>query len=281
MNSFWKEILESLCQADIENPRLEVRLMAAHWLGVDSNEIRLEEVELDAPGQQQILDWVALRKAQHPLCKILKEKGFYKYDFIVSEAVLSPRPDTETLVEEAIRTAQANCATKILDLGTGSGCIILSILGDISSASGIGVDASASALEVASKNAYRLKLDSQVNFIQASWFDEDFVARFESEFDIIVSNPPYIPTQDILGLAPEVKNFDPMSALDGGKDGLYHYRQIAKVSYPLLKMGGEILLEGGIGQEKDIQSVFENAGFYLKKIVADLGGINRCIILKK
>lgn len=281
MTTFLDEIIDILQNGEIDSPRFEARLIAAKVLELDSNELNPNEVVFSEGQKSQIRNMAKERLKHRPLCKILGEKGFYKYDFLVNEKVLSPRQDTEVLVEAAIAEAKKGKARKILDLGTGSGCIVLSILGDVDPLEAWAVDASAEALQVAKANAQKLELDSRVHFINASWFDEDLEKKLGTQFDIIVSNPPYIPRAEIATLDDDVKNYDPLSALDGGIDGLDHYRQIAKVCVKLLRTGGGIFLEGGIHQENDIAKIFMNEGFSLQNIIKDLSGINRCIFLKK
>ncbi len=280
MKDFFHNLVTALQEAGSDCPRLEAGMILKHVLKSDINPYS-ETKAPDENRKAEIGRIVAKRKARVPLCKILGEKGFYKYDFIVSEDVLSPRPDTEILVEAAIAEAKKKNAGTILDLGTGSGCIILSVLGDVKALRGWAVDVSEKALQVASANAEKLKLDSRVNFIRASWFDDDLPERLGTKFDLIVSNPPYIATSEIADLEPEVREHDPLSALDGGEDGLLHYRQIAKLSAKIINPEGLIFLEGGLNQEKEIAQVFIEAGFALECIVADYAGINRCIILKK
>ena len=280
MADFFHNLISSLKDAGADSPRLEAGMILSHVMKTGQNLLSKTD-EPDEAQRAEIAQIVAKRKAHFPLCKILGEKGFYKYDFLVTEDVLSPRPDTEILVEAAIADAKNLSARKILDLGTGSGCIILSILGDVDSLCGWAVDVSEKALKVASANAEKLKLDSRVKFLHASWFDEDLPDRLETKFDLIVSNPPYIATSEIAELEPEVREHDPLGALDGGNDGLVHYRKIAELAAKIINPGGLIFLEGGLNQEQEIAEVFINQGFSLERIVADYAGINRCIILKK
>ncbi len=281
MNDCLQNLIAKLRAAGADSPRLEAKMIQAHLLGCEESDSDLENRCLNE-AQQRVADEIIEKRGRHwPLCKLLGQKGFYKYDFVVSEDVLSPRPDTEVLVEAAIDEAKAAKTETILDLGTGSGCIILSILGDVPGLRGYAVDASEKALLIAAENAERLKLDSRVKFFHGSWFDTDLPARLGTKFDMIVSNPPYIASSEIAGLEEEVKAHDPLSALDGGEDGLLHYRQIAALSAKIINPGGLILLEGGLNQENEITDIFVAAGFVLQRVVADLGGINRCIILKK
>lgn len=280
MADFFHNLISSLKEAGADSPRLEAEMILSHVMKTGQNLLSKTD-EPDEAQRAEIAQIVAKRKAHFPLCKILGEKGFYKYDFLVTEDVLSPRPDTEILVEAVIADAKNLGARKILDLGTGSGCIILSILGDVDSLCGWAVDVSEKALKVASANAEKLKLDSRVKFLHASWFDEDLPDRLGTKFDLIVSNPPYIATSEIAELEPEVREHDPLGALDGGNDGLVHYRKIAELAAKIINPGGLIFLEGGLNQEQEIAEVFINQGFSLERIIADYAGINRCIILKK
>ena len=276
-----QKIADILKIHQIEEPKLEARMMVASVLNLEENDLFFDCPELNAQQEKQLAELVQKRLKHYPLCKLLGKKGFYKYDFVVSEDVLSPRPDTEILVEAAIKYAKENQAQKILDLGTGSGCIILSVLGDIEDLSGVALDSSEKAIKIAEQNAKKLGLENRVKFVNGSWFDVNITEKLGTDFDLIVTNPPYIPTRDIQNLEEEVKAHDPMQALDGGEDGMEHYKQIAQVSKTMLKKGGQIFIEGGIGQEKQISEIFEKTGFSLVNILKDYGGINRCIILKK
>lgn len=281
MNQLLNKISLTLSQSHIDSPRLEARRILSFICHQSEDEVALLDRELSAEETQKLNEIIRQRQAHKPLDKILGTKGFYKYDFIVSEDVLSPRPDTEILVEEAIRLLTSDKAQKIIDFGTGSGCILLSLLVENKLWQGQGVDISPKALDIAKQNAALLDVEQQVRWINKGWFDADLGLALDSPVDMIVSNPPYIPSQDIQSLDEEVKNYDPMLALDGGEDGLHHYRQIAKVSSPLLKEGGYILLEVGIYQAQEVAEIFCQAGFNLVKIVSDLGQIARCVILKK
>lgn len=280
MDNVFNHTIVVLSEAGVSSPRLEARIMLSNVLEKNEGTITSDTV-LDEHQQQKLDKMLALRLKDMPLDKIIGTKDFYKYRFNVTCDVLSPRPDTEVLVEEALRLVSSFQAPYILDLGTGSGCILLSLLGEIKDARGVGVDCSEKALAVALSNAEKLDLQEQVSFIKASWFDDNFNSLFVQKFDLIVSNPPYIPTADISTLEANVRNYDPMGALDGGEDGLHHYRRLAEVIPPLLKDTGYVLLEIGINQAGDVCQVFENAGLKTQKVLRDLSGIERCIILKK
>ncbi len=281
MASYLDGLAEALRQGGIESPRLEARLIAAAVLELEADAL-LFAAPLADEGQLSLMKKMVSERLKHrPLDKILGAKGFYKYDFKVSEAVLSPRPDTEILVEAAVSALQKDSRRRVLDLGTGSGCIVLSLLADCPAAEGVALDISSAALEIAAANAYQLGVEKRISFINGSWFDEDIISRLGGKFDIIVSNPPYIPAADIASLEAEVREHDPLSALDGGEDGLRDYRQISLLIHDLLNENGVLFLEVGIRQSADVAAIFTRQGLQLVDILKDLGGIERCVILKK
>ena len=279
MNNLFLQAVQTLAEAQIENPRLETRLIFASVLHCYPSEI-FQDISLTSPEIEKINDMLKQRIKHKPLDKILGHREFYKYDFIVNEDVLSPRPDTEILVEAALEILHNISNAKILDLGCGSGCIIETLLKEIPSASGCAVDISANALKIAQKNADNLAVNEHLNFINANWFTDDFTAQIGKKFDIIVSNPPYIPSADIAVLDTEVKDYDPLLALDGGQSGFESYKRIAQIAPKLLNNGGYILLEAGYGQAKQIANIFITQGFDLLKIVNDLSDIERCVVLR-
>ncbi len=268
-------------KGEVASPRLETRMILGHILSRESNDISPEEYELDEEQFSELRDIISKRLSKYPLDKLLGEKDFYKYRFKVSEDVLSPRPDTEVLVEAAVRLVSEQKLQTVLDMGTGSGCIILSLLAEFENLTGAAIDISEKALEIAKENARRLGISNRIKFYHQSWFNEKLEQVLGERYDMIVSNPPYIATSEIDWLERDVKDHDPRLALDGGDDGYKHYRQIAKAAYGLLKQGGYILLEGGINQAEEIRKIFENENFEHKETCMDLAGIKRCIILKK
>ena len=169
----------------------------------------------------------------------------------------------------------------VLDLGTGSGCILLSLLKENPQSEGVGVDISEAALQIARENAKALNVEKQVKWLNLDWFKSDFLQKINAQFDLIVSNPPYIPDKDIAQLEDEVKLYDPLYALSGGEDGLVSYRRIAELAPFLLKEGGYILLECGIGQAQAVADIFMKNNLSFCKILKDLQNIERCVILKK
>ena len=212
------------------------------------------------------------RKSGEPLCKILGHRGFWKGDFIVDENVLDPRADSETLIQAVLeKFPDKNQSLRILDLGTGSGCLLISLFMEYPNATGIGVDISEKALSIAQKNSLK-------NNIKADFLPADMAHLPENlmDFDIVISNPPYIPTKKIENLDENVKKYDPLLALDGGEDGLDFYRIIAlNTAAPIL------FLEIGQDQEKDIQAIFEKQNWLFLDSKKDYGGITRILIFKK
>ncbi|MCM1324748.1 MAG: peptide chain release factor N(5)-glutamine methyltransferase [Acetobacter sp.] len=268
--SLREEVIAALIAAKIPSPRLEADIILKH---ATPNYPKFTENEIKIA--QQMLQ---RRLQNEPLDKIVGKREFYKSVFKVNSDVLSPRPDTEILVESALSLIPQEANWQILDLGTGSGCILLSLLGERPQCSGIGVDTSVKALQVAQQNADNLNLTFKAKFINKNWTERNFINQ---QFELIVSNPPYIPTAEIETLEIEVKKYDPIQALDGGKDGLDCYREIAAIAPLILKQNGYILLEVGYNQAQDVENIFAKQGLTPFKIVPDLAGINRCVILKK
>ena len=277
---FFSDIVAQLAQEKVASPRLEAREIFAFVLQKDIAEI-YSGCEVNYEQKQQIEKLVKKRLSHCPLDKILGKKGFYKNEFITNENVLSPRPDTEILVEKALELLPLDSTGKILDLGTGSGCIIESILAEREKMGGVAVDISAQALQTAQENAANLNLQNRLNFINAGWFDKDFLQHFSTTFQMVVSNPPYIPRLEIEQLEPEVKNYDPMLALDGGNSGYDCYEKIAELAPFLLSDNAYILLEVGQGQALRVAQIFMARQLELCCIVPDLAGIERCVILQK
>ncbi|MEE6207918.1 MAG: peptide chain release factor N(5)-glutamine methyltransferase [Alphaproteobacteria bacterium] len=280
MTDYFTQIVQKLVQAGIENPRLEARILLAHILHCEPDEI-FTGINISPENMQRTEVLLQQRLAHKPLDKIIGKRAFYKAEFKVNEQVLSPRPDTEILVEAALEYLQNKAKPHILDLGTGSGCIIETLLQEIPDAKAIAVDISAAALQVAKENAARLKVSERLRFINADWFSADFVQQINATFDMVVSNPPYIPTAQIADLDVEVKDYDPLFALDGGTSGFDSYRRIADIAPQLLKERGYILLEAGINQAEAIRNIFIQSGLKHVKTVRDLAGIERCVIMQK
>ncbi|MBP5615072.1 MAG: peptide chain release factor N(5)-glutamine methyltransferase [Alphaproteobacteria bacterium] len=278
--SVYQTTIEILAEHGIESPRLEARLLIADALGIDVNQMPLTPSG-DDNTQTTLERNIQRRLDGMPIDKILGHREFYKYDFVVTKDVLSPRPDTEILVESALKIIKSNSIRRVLDLGVGSGCILLSLLAEDDGLTGVGIDASKEALAVAKKNAKNLKVTNRVELLQKNWFDNGFIGVFDGPFDMIVTNPPYIKTADIEKLDISVKKYDPLLALDGGEDGFKDYRKIAEFAPFLLENSGYLLLEIGRGQGRHVKTIYTNAGLNHIGTIKDLAGIERVLIFQK
>ena len=224
-----------------------------------------------------LAEWIERRLKYEPLFKIIGRRGFWKGEFLTSPDVLDPRPDSETVIESVLKHfPNQKKSYRILDIGMGSGCLLYSLLDEYPAAVGVGIDVSQKALKVAEQNRGNRKAD----LYQKDFFNSDWVKDL-GLFDIIVSNPPYIPTKDIDSLAPEVRLYDPMSALDGGADGLDAYRALAKSVGTILKPDGLLFLEIGTGQAKSVTGLFQKDGWQLVEIISDFGQIERVLVFAR
>jgi len=218
------------------------------------------------------LYYARLLKRGMPVAKIIHSKWFYGIEFYTNKNTLDPRPDTETLIESVIKDCDTDKKLRILDMGTGTGCIICALCKNIANTSGIAIDKSRPALRVAKRNIKKLKLDKQIKIQHANF------ANFKSDdkFDIIVSNPPYIKYGDVR--VNDGAMFDPKVALYAKSDGLLAYEQIAKNAKKLLKSDGKIYLEIGVGQSNQVIKIFNFCGFKFERVEKDLAGINRVLV---
>jgi len=265
------EATQVLARAGVDNPRADARLLLAHVLGISR-----DQTLTATPTREQTAQFAALvaRRAQRePFAYLTGHKEFWSLDFKVGPGVLIPRPDTETLVEEALRIVpDRDAALRIADLGAGSGAILIAALKEFPNASGIGFESSPAAFDYAAANAARL-IGARAEIRKAGW------ENAEGPFDLVFSNPPYIPSGDIESLEPEVARNEPRAALDGGPDGLDAYRALAGLLPGLLRRSGHALLEIGLGQESAVAPLFQD--LELLRIAPDLSGVPRCVILRK
>ncbi len=299
-----------LAAAGVDNPALDARLLISAALELDRIQLLTQnERALTKEEEKKIETLIARRESREPVARILGLREFWGLPFGLNEATLEPRPDSETLVETALGFfAQADsssplageeaktrtCASKrlvfagegsfsseallpkpprrLLDLGTGTGCLLLSLLQEWPEAMGIGIDLAPRAVEQAQENARRLGLDSRAVFQTGNWLE-----GLTESFDLIISNPPYIPAADIEALAPEVREHDPRLALDGGADGLAPYRHLIPLLPAFLNPHGAALFEVGIGQAQAVAALLKETGFTNVFTKPDLGGIDRCV----
>lgn len=231
---------------------------------------------------EQYLELCKKRAAHIPLQHLTHQGFFMGYEFYVNEHVLIPRQDTETLVEEAELRLKKMEAPRILDMCTGSGCILLSILADLENAAGVGADISCEALAVAKRNAKTLLVEERAVFLESNLFSNEIFrekdGKIPGKYDMLISNPPYIRTAEIEGLMEEVRLHDPRQALDGFEDGLYFYREITKAAPSYLKNGGWLLYEIGYDQGTEVSKLLCQAGFEEVKVVKDLAGLDRVVL---
>lgn len=260
----------------ILTPQLDARLILQNTLHMTHEDLFLNKNQsINKKHSAEFFDKINRRLKNEPVAYILGYKEFFGKDFIVSEHTLIPRPDTEILIETSMKLFHRENNIKILDIGTGSGCIAITLANYFRNAKLYATDASADALKVAQQNA--INHHTKITFI----LDTNFAASLDKKFDLIISNPPYIDGTDLTMLAEDVKNYEPKLALYGGKDGLDAYRVIARQAQNLLATHGFLLVEIGINQKEDVTKIFKKHGFTLQKFVKDLSGIERalCFIL--
>lgn len=261
---------EQLQKAGITDAELDARLLLEFICHTDRNALYAHgDQEIEDEKMQDFLQLIEKRAVHIPLQHLTGEQNFMGLDFLVNEHVLIPRQDTEILVEEIMR--DLHDGIRILDMCTGSGCILLSLLHYSNDCSGVGVDVSEDALAVARQNADRLA-EKQAVFIQSDLFE-----KVEGSFDLIVSNPPYIRSQEIAGLMPEVREHEPLLALDGKDDGLHFYREIIKGAMPHLKRGGQLFFEIGYDQGEAVQALLAANGYTEIAVVKDYAGLDRVV----
>jgi release factor glutamine methyltransferase len=239
-----------------DTPDLDARLLVGHALGLDPSALMAASARALTPAEMEALEaTVARRLAHEPVARIRGSKEFWSLPFAVTPDVLVPRPETETVVEAALAVAAREEALRIVDLGTGSGAILLALLSELPAACGIGTDRSERALTVARRNADALGFCPRAAFVACHFAD-----AIAPGCDIVVANPPYIPTDDIATLAADVRDFDPRLALDGGRDGLAAYRAIAADAARVLGPGGWLALEVGVGQAEAVAGLLVQHG---------------------
>lgn len=269
---------EQLSAAGIDEAKTDARLLLEWCCGTDRNTLLAHgERPISEEEYGEYVDCITRRKEHVPLQHITGEQDFMGLTFVVNNNVLVPRQDTEVLVEEVMR--HLHDGMRILDMCTGSGCILLSLLRYSNDCTGVGVDISADALQVAAKNAERIlgvraTEQSKVILRQGNLFED---MDCQDKFDIIVSNPPYIKTNVIDSLMPEVKEHEPLSALDGGEDGLIFYRRIIERAGEFLMGGGMLFFEIGYDQGEEVYRLMEEAGYTDVEVVKDFAGLDRVV----
>ena len=257
-----------LGEAGIAGAERDARILAAHALGIGAERVDLMHREpVDAQAAARLDGLVALRAERRPVSHITGRRAFHAHEFAVTPDVLDPRPETETLVEAALIAP----FRRVLDLGTGSGAVLLSLLAARPQATGVGTDVSAPALEVARRNARALGVAARCRFAVSDWFES-----VEGVFDLVVSNPPYVSAEEMRGLAPELA-WEPRIALTDGGDGLSCHRAVIGGAGPQLSLGGRLLVEIGPTQASAVARMFREAGFGDVRTLPDLDGRDRVV----
>lgn len=278
LSALLSEARQGLLDAGIEAPATDARTLVAGLLDLSATDMLTRgDREISAEERETVMAAVSRRIAREPVHRILGFREFYGLRLSLSPATLEPRPDTEILVDTVLPYLQKviveKGAARILDLGTGTGAICLALLHECRDATGVGCDISSDAVEAAIHNAQLNGLQDRFTATVSDWF-----GAVEGTFDIIVSNPPYIRSDVVATLDPEVREHDPMAALDGGEDGLEAYRMLASGAGAFLGEGGTVAVEIGFDQRDSVSRLFEASGFVRLQAVADYGGNDRALV---
>lgn len=274
----YRECYEQGCRtlqaAGIEEAALDVRLLLEAVCGTDRNDLLVHGEQPVAPeAEEKYLNWIRQRAEHIPLQQLTGEQGFMGLTFSVNEHVLIPRQDTEILVEEVLK--ELHDGMRVLDMCTGSGCILLSLLHYSNDCEGLGVDLSAEALEVAGRNVLKVLTPEKAE--HAHFLQSDLFEKVEGKFEIIVSNPPYIASAEVEKLMPEVRDHEPRMALDGTEDGLYFYRRIIEEAGKHLVSSGMLFFEIGYDQGQAVSELMRTEGYCDVQVVQDYAGLDRVV----
>ena len=262
---------------NIKSFNLDSELLLSSILKIDRLDLILNlEKKIKNNETKIFFDFIERRKKNEPIAYITGYKEFWKNKFKINNDVLIPRPDTETLVEQVLNEINFKSKKKILDIGTGSGCIIISILNERKKCTGIGIDISKNAIKLAKYNAKIQHLKNRIKF-----FNTNIDNFYQGKYDLIVSNPPYIKFSEVNGLDRDVRCYEPKIALSGGIDGLSKIKLVINKSSNLIKKSGKLFLEVGSTQAREVLKILQIYGFYNNKVIKDLGKKNRCIISTK
>ncbi|MBP8247744.1 MAG: peptide chain release factor N(5)-glutamine methyltransferase [Phenylobacterium sp.] len=271
----WQGAKKRLEAANLDGPVIEARLLVEAAADATRADIVADPYRELTPAQEATLaDYLQRRENREPVSHILGRKGFWKIMLSVTPDVLTPRPDTETIMDAVLPAFPEQMAFSVLDLGVGSGAIILAILSERPAAKGLGIDVSEEALAVARENAANLGLAGRLALLRGDWT----AGLGDASFDLVVSNPPYIATEVIETLEPEVRDHEPRLALDGGVDGLDHYRLLAPEILRVLKPGGMFAVEIGFDQKAAVEDLFRSAGAQGVATIPDLSTRDRVVI---
>lgn len=267
------QAVERLTAAGVDNPQLDARLLICHALKIERVQLLTMNTRILSGEERDVCDaLITRREKREPVGRILGQREFWGLPFALNEATLEPRPDSECLVETVLGRLPDGVPARLLDLGTGTGCLLLALLYERAAAAGIGVDLAPRAVEQATANAAALGLSERARFVTGSWLEPA-----QGTFDVTLSNPPYIPAGDIPGLMPEVRDHDPLRALDGGADGLDPYRFLIPLLPRHLTNDGLAAFEVGAGQAQDVAALFAAHDYRSIETHKDLGGVVRVV----
>ena len=261
----------------IPNPQLDSEILLSNIINKDKKHIILNPKEtLSSKQVEKFKILIERRKRREPIAYLINKKEFWSDEFFVNKDVLIPRPDTEVIIEQVLKIYSKGSRLRVLDIGTGSGCILLSILKERTNFYGNGIDISKKSINVSKLNAKRLNLNNRVKFFHSS------VDNFKNgKYDLIVSNPPYIELLSLKYLEKDVVNFEPKLALSGGFDGFSKIRNVISKANILIKKNGKFILEIGFNQKNRVKEILKKEGFYVNKAIKDYGYNDRCIISTK
>ena len=267
----------TLKQSCVLNPQLDCEILLSNSINKDKKYIILNPKQILNGGQlSNFKSLIARRKKGEPIAYLINKKEFWNNEFFVNKDVLIPRPDTELIVEEVLKIYSKNTHLQVLDIGTGSGCILLSLLKERKYFYGTGIDISKKSINVSKFNAKKLNLENRVKFFHSS------VDNFtRGKYDLVVSNPPYIELVSLKYLEKDIVNFEPKLALSGGFDGFSKIRKVINKANYLIKKNGKFILEIGFNQKNKVKEILKQEGFYINKAVRDYGDNDRCIISTK
>ncbi|MDB4231850.1 peptide chain release factor N(5)-glutamine methyltransferase [Candidatus Pelagibacter sp.] len=271
------EGIDVLQKNKIANPQLDSEILLSNSIKRDKKHIILNPKEiLNSKQLEKFKSLIERRKKSEPIAYLINKKEFWKDEFFVNKDVLIPRPDSELIIEQVLKIYSKDVQLQVLDIGTGSGCILLSILKERSNFYGTGIDISKKSINVSKYNAKQLNLTNRVKFFYSS------VDNFNNgKYDIIVSNPPYIKQLSLKYLEKDVVNFEPKLALSGGFDGFSKIRKVINKASILSKKNGKFILEIGFNQKNKVIKILKEEGFYVNKAIKDYGNNDRCIISTK
>ena len=268
------KILKNNC---IKSAKLDSEILMSSIIGKERTFIILNQNEnVEKKNFDTFKKLIDQRSKGEPIAYLIGKKDFWNYEFKINKNVLVPRPDSELIIEEVLKLTKNKNKLKLLDIGVGSGCILLSILNEKKNFNGVGIDISEKCINLSKINALDLKIDTRVKFFKTDVDNFNY-----GKYDLIVSNPPYINRNDLRYLDKEVLNFEPKLSLDGGLDGLSVLKRVIKKASKLIKINGLLFLEIGFDQKERVKKILRNRGFYINKVIKDYANNDRCIISTK